>query len=74
MNIQITAELYEQVEMVIRNDGDSITIRQRNRTRVGEAWSDWKPPILSRREALAVYQAIQDTILNPRRLNVARYV
>lgn len=65
MNIPITEELYEQVEMIIRNDGDRITIRQRNRTRVGEAWSDWKPPILNKRESLAVYQAIQNAILSP---------
>lgn len=65
MNIPITEELYEQVEMIVQNDGDRITIRQRNRTRVGEAWGDWKPPILNKHESLAVYQAIQNAILNP---------
>lgn len=59
----ITGELYEQLEMIIQND--RIIIRQRNRTRVGEAWGDWKPPILNKRESLAVYQGIQNAILNP---------
>lgn len=66
MKIQITDELYEQLEMVIQNDGDRITIRQRNRTRVSEEWSDWKPPILNKREALAVHKGISDVMLTPR--------
>ena len=59
----ITDELYEQVEMIVQDGGNRITIRQRNRTRVLDDWSDWKPPILNRREVLGVYQAISDIVL-----------
>ncbi len=64
MNIQITAELYEQLEMIVEND--RITLRRRTRNRVGEPWGDWKFPILNRRESLAVYQGISNAILNRR--------
>ena len=67
MNIQITADLYEQLEMIVENDGDRITLRRRTRNRVGEAWGDWKFPILNRRESLAVYQGISNAILNRRK-------
>ena len=67
----ITDELYEQVELIVQNDGDRITIRQRNRTRVSEEWSDWKPPIFNRRESLAIHQAITDNILSPKRYSIS---
>ena len=62
MNRQmITAELYEQLEMIVEND--RITLRRRTRNRVGEPWGDWKFPILNRRESKEVYQAIGLTFL-----------
>lgn len=59
----ITDELYEQVEMIVQDRGNRITIRQRNRTRVIDDWGDWKPPILNRRESLGVYQGLSDIVL-----------
>ena len=63
MKILITDDIHEQQEMIILDDGDKIMIRRRTRIGARDDWSDWKPPILNRKEALQVNHLISDAIL-----------
>ena len=61
---KITEGIYETLE--VRTDEDRIAIRQKQRTRIGEDWNI-KVTILNKREALGVFEAISDAVLQGKR-------
>ncbi len=66
----ITNEPHEQLEIKPNNDNESMSLVQRRRANIVDEWNI-KIMILSKREALAIHQAIQDHILSPRRYSTA---
>ncbi len=66
----ITNEPHEQLEIKPDYHNESMSLVQRRRASVMDEWNI-KVMILSKRECLAIHQAITDNILSPRRYSIA---
>ncbi len=66
----ITDEPHEQLEIKPMVNNESMSLVQRRRAKITDEWNI-KVIILSKRECLAIHQAITDHILSPRRYSIA---
>lgn len=68
--MNITMEPHQELEIKPDYNNQSMSLVQRRRTSVMDEWNI-KVMILSKRECLAIHQAITDNILSPRRYSIA---